>query len=601
MKIIRNIFILMLSVIVITACDDLFKPLPENLLEKDAMYENASFAEGLIAGGYSQLPINNYHFNDVATDDAVSNDINNGYLRMATGEWTSGSYISSNNWVRYYNPVLYMNTIIEESDKVNWAADPILRKFFSVRLKGEAYGLRAIYYYLLIREYSGYVDGELLGVPLILTQQDNNSDFNIPRATFKENVAQIYADLDSAELYLPDTYVDLTDGVDKVPNKYLKYGADDDMITEYNHVFGVKFAGRMNAVIAKAVRAQVAALAASPAFLDGSENTWQYAAESAGAVLELNNGLAGLNDSKAVTWYADQSTINNLSQGANPNDIIWRTTVGNNRSLESEHYPPSLYGNGRVNPTQNLVNAFPAINGYPITDPNSGYDKDNPYQNRDPRLKKYIVYDRSNFGPGSPMIAIASGSNNDRINREQGKSTRTGYYMRKLMKETTNLSPTNPNEESAYFARMRFTEIYLIYAEAANEAYGPQGSAPNVSYSAYDVIKKLRERAGITGGDAYLESIKSDKNAMRELIRNERRLELCFEGHRFWDLRRWNLDLNEPARGIGVTDDGKVDLGPDGLGYVVETRDYKDYMRYSPIPLSETLKWDNYKQNTGWR
>ncbi|MCH5311028.1 MAG: RagB/SusD family nutrient uptake outer membrane protein, partial [Prevotella sp.] len=98
----------------------------------------------------------------------------------------------------------------------------------------------------------------------------------------------------------------------------------------------------------------------------------------------------------------------------------------------------------------------------------------------------------------------------------------------------------------------------------------------------------------------YLESIKNDKEKMRELIRNERRLELCFENHRFWDLRRWQANLNETAKGVNITTNastGNLNYG----NLDVEKRDYKDYMYYGPIPYSEVLKWSNLQQNDGWK
>jgi hypothetical protein len=118
--------------------------------------------------------------------------------------------------------------------------------------------------------------------------------------------------------------------------------------------------------------------------------------------------------------------------------------------------------------------------------------------------------------------------------------------MRKLLRQDINLDPTVNSTQEHYQARIRYTEIYLNYAEAANEAFGPTGKGSH-AYSAYDVIKAIRSRAGITGGDLYLESIKDNKDKMRELIRNERRLELCFEGFRFWDLRRWKANWNTIA------------------------------------------------------
>lgn len=119
------------------------------------------------------------------------------------------------------------------------------------------------------------------------------------------------------------------------------------------------------------------------------------------------------------------------------------------------------------------------------------------------------------------------------------------------------------------------------------------------NYSAYDVIKAIRERAGIGefGEDPYLDECAGSKEKMRELIRNERRLELCFENKRFSDLRRWKAPLNEAARGVEITLEAGV---PSYKEMKVEDRSYKDYMYYGPIPQSEILKWSNLQQNKGW-
>jgi hypothetical protein len=142
--------------------------------------------------------------------------------------------------------------------------------------------------------------------------------------------------------------------------------------------------------------------------------------------------------------------------------------------------------------------------------------------------------------------------------------------------------------------RIRYTEIYLAYAEAANEAWGPTGTGTH-TYSAYDIIKRIRTRAGVgTGnGDPYLEECKADKDKMRQLIRNERRIELCFESFRFWDLRRWKLNLNETVKGADASTGYSL--------FDVEPRVFEEYMFYGPIPFSEVLKFNNLKQNKGWR
>jgi hypothetical protein len=131
----------------------------------------------------------------------------------------------------------------------------------------------------------------------------------------------------------------------------------------------------------------------------------------------------------------------------------------------------------------------------------------------------------------------------------------------------------------------------LIYAEAANEAWGPDGAGPN-GFTARDVIAALRQRAGIDQPDSYLASVGS-KEQMRALIRNERRLELCFEGFRFWDLRRWKENISEPVSGMKITADDQLVITQ------IEKRQFTDYMYYGPLPYSEVLKW-NLTQNAGW-
>ena len=141
------------------------------------------------------------------------------------------------------------------------------------------------------------------------------------------------------------------------------------------------------------------------------------------------------------------------------------------------------------------------------------------------------------------------------------------------------------------------TELLLNYCEAANEAWSPDGDPNGYGFTARTKIRDLRIRAGITQPDAYLASI-TDAAGLRELIRNERRIELCFEGFRFWDIRRWN-DLTAMQTVVNcayLTQNGTVY----SYSYEpVENRLYADYMIYGPIPYNETLKY-SIDQNNGW-
>lgn len=354
----------------------------------------------------------------------------------------------------------------------------------------------------------------------------------------------------------------------------------------------------MSGRIAMAFKAKAALLGASDAFKDGTTVTWEDAANYNGELLKMIGGVDGGFDWTGNTWYKNKDEITNLGAGENTKEMLWRNGKETNTySLEQAQFPPSLFGGGQINPTQNLVDAFPMANGYPINDDNSNYDESNPYANRDPRLNLYIVVNGSTLGIDNKVIdtSVDNKANNDGLNKEDGVSTRTGYYLRKHLREDVSITSTSQNGQPHYSPRIRYTEIFLNYAEAANEAWGPTGTG-NFTFSAYDVIKAIRVRAGVgqDNGDAYLESIKGDKDKMRELIRNERRLELCFEGFRFWDLRRWKLDMNETAKGIRISGNTYTIID-------VENRKYEDYMNYGPIPYTETLKFDALVQNKGWK
>lgn len=591
-KIIAIIALLILFVFTQTGCEDLFEPAVENHKDMSDLNNMPAWATGLLGHAYISNPLGSWSFNDVATDDAVSNDPSNAYRLMATGSWRANNN-PMDRWQYLRASWQYLNQFIDIADKVNWAADSLVADMFKDRMKGDAYGMRALYMYHLLLNHGGWTtDGQLLGIPIITEPEDLNSDFNKPRNTFQECIERLYADVDSAIMLLPEDYGAIDDD-SQVPSKYRIKGVTAG---QYTRVFGDNAKNRMSARIAKAVRAQAALLAASPAYSDGTDVTWEEAANLMAVVL---NGLGSnpINelDPLGNQWYSNSEAIQNLPTGVNPKEILWRANKENNLNLERDNYPPTLFGSGRVNPTQNLVDAFPMANGLPINDPNSGYDPNNPYANRDARLALYILYNGSQAGPqNSVIITAADGSDNNALNKTE-TSTRTGYYMKKLLNQQVNANPSSETPAYHYKPFIRYTEIFLGYAEAANEAWGPMGTGPN-SYSAYDVIKAIRKRAGIgvNTTDTYLESVKNDKDKMRELIHNERRLELCFEGFRFWDIRRWKKNITEPAAGISIKG-GNHTILPE-----VEKRLYQDYMYYGPIPYGEVIKFSNLLQNKGW-
>lgn len=605
----RNILLLLIGLLVFCSCEDMFEPAKENNRQLEDLTEESKWANGLVMYGYSRLPYMTTTQTDVATDDAVTNLKTSAYLNMATGTWASDNNPMS-QWDNCKDGIQYVNLFFTIVEDVKWAPSAISKqKMFVDRLKGEAFGLRAIFYYYLLQAHGGYADdGKLYGVPLLTTPEDGSSDFNQPRATFADCVKQCFADCDSAMALLPVDYVDVSSN-EEIPAKYLELGAQ---MTGYNLVFGSRSKGLMSGRIAEAVKAQVALLAASPAFRDQSGVTSKQAAALCADVLKRIGGLEGF-DKDGHIWFKNKTKLD--PSASEMPEILWREDRHKNSSQESENFPPTLYGNGRVNPSQNLVDAFPMRNGRPITDKNSGYDAKDPYANRDPRLSDYIIYNGTVYKTGKPAIITGKYPNDnnekdDNIN-ELEKSTRTGYYLKKLLRDDV-LPPSSGSELQQYhiYPRIRYTEIFLAYAEAANDAWGPKVDPTGIGFTAYDVIKAIRERAGLgkdpigmplPEGDVYLEECAKDKAKMRDLIRNERRIELCFENKRFWDLRRWMLPLNEMVKGVQIDRNDETGELTYKIIDVEERKFDSSYQWYGPIPKSEILRWSNLKQNKGWK
>ena len=602
----RNIILYFIGLVAFSSCNDMFEPADENNRTEDAMVEESKYAHGLLIYGYDRLPYITTTQTDIATDDAVTNNTNSNYYKMANGSWSATDNPMS-QWDNCKDGIQYVNLFLTKVDNVKWAPSSASKQqMFIDRLKGEAFGLRAIFYYYLLQAHGGYADdGTLYGVPLLTTPEDGSSDFNQPRATFAECVKQIFADCDSAMALLPADYVDIESN-NEIPAKYQALGAN---YSNYNLVFGTKARNLLSAKIAEATKAQVALLAASPAFRDQSGVTSAEAAILCANVLKRIGGLDGF-DPTGNIWYKNKTKLDpNASEMP---EILWREDRHKNADQERDNFPPSLYGNGRVNPSQNLVDAFPMRNGRPITDANSGYDAKNPYANRDPRLADNVLFNGTTFRNSVIITGTYPNDKNeidDNIN-SLSTSTRTGYYLKKLLREDVSPLSSSLIEQQHIYPRIRYTEMFLAYAEAANDAWGPKVDGANVGFTAYDVIKAIRERAGLgtdeigmalPEGDAYLEECAASQAKMTELIRNERRIELCFENKRFWDLRRWQMPINESIKGMQIDRDEETG----DLTYTiidVEDRVYdSSYQWYGPIPRGEVLKWSNLKQNKGWQ
>ncbi|MEO6498596.1 MAG: RagB/SusD family nutrient uptake outer membrane protein [Mucilaginibacter sp.] len=506
---------------------------------------------------------------DAASDDAVtSTEATNQVTQLATGSYTAANFPNEeNSWAYYYTGIrranIFINNIAVVPTNIR-EGNGLLQK---QNWKSEARFLRSFFYFELLKRYGG--------VPLLGDKVYNiDDDVALPRKSFEECVNYIVSECDG----IKDSLL------------IIKTGSTSHRITR---------------AAALALKSRVLLFAASKLYNNNETpntnpllgytnydaNRWKLAMDAASEALnDTQSARALLPDFRNVFI-----TVNNSEL------IFIRTNTSQNGTsdkVESANAPigfPAPPGRGITSPTQELVESYPMKNGLPITDPLSGYLASNPYANRDPRLDSTIFYNGA-IWLGLPVETYEGGRSKPNGTQIQ---TRTSYYMRKFMGRFRN-APTYSTHIDDWVL-FRYAEIYLNYAEAANEFSGP--NTANVK----DAIRALRLRAGITqstpgvSGAFGIRSNISSTEEMREIIRNERRIEMAFEESRFFDIRRWKIAevvMNQPRTGLSIV--------PVGTTYeynritALQTTFDKNRMYYYPIPYLEVLKNPNMVQNPGW-
>ncbi|MGB8193210.1 MAG: RagB/SusD family nutrient uptake outer membrane protein [Chitinophagaceae bacterium] len=405
---------------------------------------------------------------------------------LATDGVTDFGTVSGNGALAYVN-IRKVNILLNEIDKGT------LPESVRTKIKAEAYFLRAWNYFNLVKLYGG--------VPYLTKPQDWIEDnVYIPRNKTSECIDSIIRDLDMAALAERTNIAAQTSG-----NR-----------------------GRITRGAAMAMKGRVLLYWASAQFNPNNDMArWE-------AAYQANKKAY---DSLLIDGHALHASFANVlldESAANRELIMIRSYDGviNSNSFENAARPSSEGGGGGYQPTWDLVQAFPMKSGLPITDPASGYDPVYYWKNRDPRFDATIVYNGAIWGlstqPTRRQWTYAGTPNNP----EATVST-TGFYTRKGVNTAT--ARVNAANGTTDWVEIRLAEVMLNLAEAAN--------ATGRSTEAYDMLTKLRQRAGITAGTGNLYGLKSGmSNAeMFTAIMNERRIELAFEGKRYDDLRRTKL------------------------------------------------------------
>jgi hypothetical protein len=502
------------------------------------IYGSGIYASGMGVGDW--MPV--YSFTYAAACDEAKCPYPFAYGPL---NFTNGLISPTNNpidiWAKTYQNIRKTNIFLQHID--NLPVNDARGEEGKYRMKGEALFLRAFFYQELYKRYGA--------VPLLDRPLTIDEDLQLPRNSEDEVVEFIVRDCDNAAALLPAVH------------------------TASN-------LGRAPKGAALLLKSRVLLYAAS--LLHNPENKpekWQRAADAAKAVMDLN--VYRLDDNYKTLFHTRtspevifQSTVNQ----------VWKS-VDNDWVRHTE--PPSQGGGwGNLQPLQNLVDEYEMkLTGKPITDPTSGYDATKPYVGRDPRFYQSIIYDGCKWAGATINTYVGSGV--DGLNYNTA-ATKTGYYVAKLLDENATLI-TSYKPGSHYWVFMRYAEALLNYAEAQNEALG----APD--QTVYDAVFQIRNRANVKMPPL---PAGLSKDEMRQRIRHERRIELAFEAHRFWDLRRWRIGTQEgtAAYGMRVTKTGTSTYTYQK--FLLENRVYRPAFDLFPIPQTEREKDKALTQNPGY-
>lgn len=539
------------------ACDS-FEEAPLDILTDDTVWDTQDslgiYAQRYLYGIYLQLPtLHNRIGNDYldsGTDDGMSSidKKDDGSVNsFRSGAISTRNVVDGGAWNKNYTGIRRANVLLANIDKINLNE---ALKGNKVQWKAEARFLRAFFYFELIKRWGG--------VPLVGDKVFGIDDkVDIPRNTIDECINYILSELDAVydDLFDPKGLADLN-------------------------------IGRANKGAVNALRSRLLLYIASPLYnKNGDIQKWKDAASAAKQVIDMNT-------------YSLHSSFKTLFYTIKNPESIFLFESGQSTSVETNNGPigyqsTSYKLKGYTSPSQNLVDAFLTIEGKKINDPDSKYDPQKPYNDRDPRLALTV------FLNGSPWLKRKVEVYEGGLDKPNGNQyqTKTGYYLRKFMGAYEN-SDNVANTHHSYII-FRYAEILLNYAESLNES-DPTGSKLEIE----DALKDIRKRAGIEEGSNNRYGIPEvySQDEMRDIIRNERRIELAFEEHRFWDIRRWEtaeVVMNEPIKGVIVT---KQKNGT----FKYEVKDIqnsvfdKNRMYWLPIPYSEIKANPNMVQNPGW-
>ena len=580
MKRIKIFSAVAVGLLALASCTDQMNYNEYYVYDRDYMTQEFGRVEGFLTTAYNEMDYDygGYYSNALmasATDESEYayngnsiEDLYNGALNPTNSHATF--WTSSLKGIAYCN--LFLDEFADEKFTNYEYNDDYAQQMFKYKnMRWEARFLRAYYYFRLVRQYNG--------APLYCHNIPADDLNRLPMSSADKVFDFIKASCDSIK--------------DSIVVDYTNLG--DMAIT------GQIETGRANQLAVLALKARAALYHASPLFNQNNEaELWHQAAL---ATKELVDSAEKQGKALAATydclWAANNYTDKKATQ-----EILFYRSVADANTLEKANFPVGLEGcNGGNCPTQDLVDAYEMQStGKGIKEEDSGYDAQNPYTGRDPRFELTICHNETKRWPNwasEPIYTYQGGANALPLNG----GTPTGYYLKKLLNAAIDTRPATANTMKHSWVIFRMGEAYLNYAEAVFQYFKSQGRSDAADATSAEFPVSARELASKTRLRSKMKAIPAGmSNAdFWAKYQNERRVELAFEGHRFWDVRRWK----EGAKYFSKITEMHITKNEDGTyTYTPKTvnRVWDEKFNFFPIPQSDIMKNPNLDQSiTGWK
>lgn len=578
---IRNIILSIFLTALICGCNDFLDYTEHTFYDNpEDIFGNFNRTRQFLANIYGKLPTDYYSVNgamrSAACDEAEFVKQSNSIQKFTNGQWSSSNALDA-NWSKYYAGIRSANLFLDQiegrtfddykyTETPQFSYEEQMKRF--EKFPYEARFLRAFFYFELAKRYGDIPMPE--GV--INDVEKINS---IEKSDFNDVIDFIVKECNAISDSLPLTWV------------------GENSFEE---------TGRVTRGAVQALKVRALLYAASPLHnTTGDKTKWEAVAAAANEFLTNPNFTYDFDGG----YYNSSNMGNGVFNNRASAELIFERRQGNSNSFEEANFPMGFEGaNGNATcPSQNLLDAYQTTDGYDVVLENgvwsapgsSVFNPANPYDNRDSRLLQTIIVNGKSW-KGTNVETFTGGANG----LPMADATPTGYYLKKYVREDIVIAGSNTNTKEHVWVIFRLAEIYLSLAEAMNEAYGPTTIPAGFTLDAISALNMVRTRPAV-GMLAVTGVSESD---LRSIIIKERQVELAFEDHRFWDVRRWRLfdnsnpdKVTEDIYGIEITNvNGSFNYSKK----LVDDRIWDDKMYLYPIPYNETNINPNLGQNPGW-